>query len=195
MPVRGVAAGKTVRSARPADAAGAKTAPAKKKAAESSFKAGATLNRAQNPLRPDAKARIRDITFANPTASNAELAKLFAADATLKGLRGWSEDEVRHLRDESHVVPSARAAGVALGGHLTKAAKDVGPKTDLGGFIAQMAKRYPGVTREQVLKLTRTDRALAKAMQPLWVRERTAELPKVAWRLDQSKVRELGLGR
>jgi len=182
-----------VRSARAPVAAS--KAPKKKKAPESSFKPGAKkLSRAQNPLRPDAKERMRELAFAHPTATDAQLAKLYAADAKLAPLREWTQSEVTHLRVQAKIVPSPTQRGVVLGQLLAKEAK--GAKGDLALFIAQMAERYPGLTREQVMKLTRTDRALAKALQPLWVRERTAELPKAAaWRLDQSQVSALKLGR
>ncbi len=194
MPVRGVSAGKGVRRAAAPERAS--KAAARKKAPDSSFSAGKTLSRSQNPLRPDAKERIREIAFAHPTATDAQLAKLYAADAKLSPLREWSEGEVTHLRVQAKIVPSPLQRGVVLGQLLASEAKGAGAKTDLTQFIAQMAKRYPGLDREQVMKLTRTDRALAKALQPLWVRERTSELPKASpWKLDQSQVRAMSLGR
>lgn len=168
----------------------------KKSAPESSFDAQAKLNRAKNPLRPESKARIVELTLAHPTATNAELAKLFAADPALKTARTWTESEVLYLRDIAHVVPSERKAGQALGGLLTAAARDVKKNETLTGFLAAMEQRYPRLDRALVLNLTRTDRALAKALQPLWVRERTAALPaRIDFALNQTQVKELGLGR
>ncbi|MBX7101756.1 MAG: NAD-binding protein [Myxococcaceae bacterium] len=180
------------RAAAPAEA------PARHKAAakpDNDFAPASAKSRAQNPLKPDEKATLVRLTLAHPTATNAELAKLFAAEPTLAGRRNWTEAEVTYLRDESHVVPSERRALAALGPMLVKAFA-ARPKTEsLPEALAHLSKQFPRVDRALVLKLARTDRALAKATRPLWMRERELLQDSRPVALTAKQAASLDLGR